>query len=247
MTSEAPTAVPLPGLEGYRFVGLRVDQRDTPFPWGEGVYHYQHWGSFHFDVARAQAKLLVLFDSLPGPFGLALPGVEKDAFQLGALGARTIWLTISRPVSDKVSFIFNSAMPAKLERVLLLEDESAALPWPPRKSGPKTWRKEQASFSTMGPTVDEGHWRMKLTLGFDKKELPAEFLVACDCPREELEVSEASDSPRGDGCLNELGHQPNSFIVIVRPSSLSNYDHIVLSLKGSKMFRIESVERLYRP
>ena len=62
-----------------------------------------------------------------------------------------------------------------------------------------------------------------------------------------MEVSEPSDSPRGDGCLIEPGREPSSFIVIVRPSSLCNYDHIVLSVKAPQLIRIESVERLFRP
>ena len=247
MISNLPTAIPLAGLEGYRFVTLQVEQLDSPFPFGEGVYHYQHWGSFRFDAARDRARLLVLFDSSPGSLSFALPGVEKDAFQLGDVSTRAIWLTVSRPVSEKVSFFFRSAMPAKLAQVLLLEDESAARPWPPPNPGAETWRKEHAAFSTIGPSVDEGRWRVKLTLEFDGKELPAEFLVACDCAREELEVLESSDSPRGDGSMIEPGREPNSFIVIVRPSSLSNYDHIVLNLMASTFFRIESVERLFRP
>ena len=243
MTSGSPTAIPLPGLAGYRFVALPVDQRDFPFPDGEG---YRHWGSFHLGVAHAPAKLVMVFDSPPGPCTLALPGVDSDAFQVGDLGLRVIWLTVSRPVSDKVSFVLKSNMPARLAQVLLLADESAALPWPPPKSAAETWRKEKARFSTIGPSVFGGRWGVKLTLEFDGKELPAEFLVACDCPREELDVAESSDSPPGAGCLIAPGREPNSFIVTVRPSSLSNYDHIVFSLRASKVFRVESVERLFR-
>ena len=244
MTPESPSAFPLPGLEGYAFLALQLDQRDGPY-YDDGSYH--QWGSFHLDVKRDSAKLLLVFDSLTGPLRLSLPGVETNAFQLGELGARVIWVSVSGPISGKVSFAFKSAMPAKLAQVLLLEDESAALPWPPPKPGAQTWRTEKAKFSTMGPSLDQGLWRVKLTIGFNARELPAEFLVTCDCPREELEVSESSDSPRGAGCLIQPGHQPTSFIVTVCPSSLCNYELIALRVKGSKIFRIQSVERVFRP
>ena len=128
MNSEPSTAVPLPGLEDYHFVPVQLDQRDRPVYDNEG---YHQWGSFCLDGRQAPVKVLLLFDSLTGPLRLNLPALEKDAFQLGELAARVIWLTISRPGLDKVSFFIRSAMPAKLAQVLLLKDESAALPWPP--------------------------------------------------------------------------------------------------------------------
>lgn len=244
MTFESPTAIPLPGLEDYHFVHVQFGQRERPVYDNEG---YHQWGSFRLTAASAPVKLLLLFDSLTGPLRLNLPQMEKDAFQLGELAARVIWVTIFRPGVEEVTFFFRSAMPAKLAQVLLLKDESAALPWPPAKPGSQGWRKEQARFSTMGPSADQGRWRVKLTIELDGKELPAEFLVVCDCPREDVEVTESSDSPRGAGCLIGPGDLPNSFVITVRPSSLCNYDHIALLVKAPKMFRIESVERLVRP
>ena len=243
MTPEPPTAVPLPGLEDYHFVPVQLDQRDRPVYDNEG---YHQWGSFRLEGRQAPAKVLLLFDSLTGPLGLNLPELEKDAFQLGELAARVIWLTIFRSGLDKVSLFFRSAMPAKLAQVLLLKDESAALPWPPPKLGAEGWRKEQARFSTMGPSADQGRWRVKLTIEFDGKELPAEFLVVCDHPREDLEVTESSDSPRGAGCLIGPGDIPNSFVITVRPSSLCNYDHIKVLVKAPTMFGVVSVERVFR-
>ena len=243
MASESSNNDSLPGLEGYRFLALQVDQRDQPV-YNDDAYH--QWGSFRVDTTQASVKLLLLFDSLTGPLRFSLPGVEKDAFQLGQLAARVIWLTISRPASDNVSFVFKSAMPAKLAQVLLLKDECAALPWPPPAAGAKMWLKENATFSTMGPSMVDGLWSVKLTIGFDGQELPAEFLLVCNCPREELEVSELSDSPRGAGCLIQPGPNPSSFIVTVRPSSATNYDQITLRLIAAKIFQVESVERLFR-
>ena len=244
MTSESSAAIILPGLEAYHFVRVEFGQREQPLYENEG---YHQWGSFHLDGRQAPAKVLLLFDSLPGPLGLNLPELEKDAYQLGEHSARVVWLTILRPGVEKVSFFFRSAMPANLAHVLLLKAEDAALPWPPPKPGAENWRTEPATFSTMGPSAHEGRWRVKLTIEIDGRNLPEEFLVHCDCPREDIEVAESSDSPRGAGCLIGPGQSPNSFIITVRPSSLCNYDHIELIVTAPRIFGVERVERLFRP
>ena len=244
MPQPSTTAAPVPGLEGYRFHPLPIEQRDEPM-YDDGIYH--QWGTFQLEAPRDPARLLLHFDSSTGPLGLNLTNVEKDAFQVGELTARVIWLTISNPVAGKVSFVFNSAMSAKLGQALLLGEESEALPWPPPRPGPETWRREKATFRTRGPTLAEGRWRVELTITFDNKTLQSEFLVTCDCPFEEMQVVESPDSPRGAGGLTAHGHEQNSFILIVRPSSLLNFDRIALRLLSSKGVRIASVERLFRP
>lgn len=244
MPSESSAANILPGLESYHFVNVPFGQREQPLYDNEG---YHQWGSFRLDGQPAPVKVLLLFDSLPGPLGLNLPELEKDAYQLGEHSARAVWLTILRPGVDKVSFFFKSAMPANVAQVLLLKAEDAALPWPPPKPGVESWRTEPAAFSKMGPSAHEGRWRVKLTIDIDGKNLPEEFLVLCDCPREEIEVTESSDSPRGAGCLIGPGQHPNSFVITVRPSSLCNYDHIGLIVTAPRIFGVERVERLLRP
>ncbi|MBI4167156.1 MAG: hypothetical protein HY508_15630, partial [Acidobacteria bacterium] len=217
MAPESPSAVPLPGLEGYLLLPVEFVQRDKPSYENGG---YWQFGSFRLDAGRVPVKLLLIFDSLPGPLGLNLPEMEKGSFEMGDLTAKVTWLTISTSVPEVVRFYFKSDMPANLAQVLLLKDESAGLPWPPPEPGTGTWLKEPAKFRTMGPTADQGRWRVKLTIEFDGKELPAEFRVVCDCPRESLEVTISPDSPRATGCLIGPGDMPNSFIVTVRPTSL---------------------------
>ena len=60
-------------------------------------------------------------------------------------------------------------------------------------------------------------------------------------------MAESSDSPRGAGCLIEPGPDAMSLIITVCPTSRVNYDHIVLQLTGVEAFRLEKVERLFRP
>jgi hypothetical protein len=243
--SPAPaTVVPLPGLEGYRFAELQMEQRDRPVPGDEG---YHHWGSVQLGAANPPVRLVVVFDSQPGPLQWAMPEIGKDNFEMGTLGTRIIWLTLPQLGSRKVSFIFKSAMSARLAQVLVASEESVALPWPPPRSAPDTWRREPAGFSVMGPSVREGRWSTHLKLEFDGKRLPAEFIIGCSCRWEELEALESSDSPRGAGCLIEAGPEANSFIVTVRPTSRVNYDHVSLRLSCSEAFRVEKVERLFRP
>jgi hypothetical protein len=241
--SPAPV-LPLPGLEGYGFAELQIEQRDRPFL-GDGRFH--HWGSFDRGDAKAPVRLIVVFDSQPGPLSWGLPEIGKDNFEMGDLGTRILWLTLPQPGARKVSFHFGSDMPARLAQVLVASDESAALPWPPPKPAPDTWRREPARFSVRGPSAAEGGWSMHLKLEFPDRQLPAEFLVGCSCRRDELEVMEASDSPRGAGCLAQPGPDGNSLIVSVRPTSRVNYDHISLRLMCHEPFRVEKVERLFRP
>lgn len=244
MSSPPLAVLPLPGLEGYRFAELQIEQRDRPVPGDEG---YHHWGSFHLRAANPPVRLVVVFDSQPGPLRWALPEIGKGNFEMGTLGTCIIWLTLPQPGARKVSFIFKSAMPARLAQVLVASEESAALPWPPSKPAPDTWRREPAGFSVMGPSVREGRWSTHLKLEFDGKQLPAEFIIGCSCGWEQLEVLESSDSPRGVGCLTEAAPEANSFIVTVRPTSSLNYDHVSLRLTCPETFRVEKVERLFRP
>lgn len=191
-------------------------------------------------------KLVVQFDSKPGPLRFALPGMEKGAFRIEEIDACALALTVLEPVPETLRFFLRSDMPANLAQVYQLERDCAALPWPPRMHASEPWRKEPAAFSVMGPAATDDGWSVKLTLRFNDRRLPAEFLVVCDCPCGEMSIVQAPDSPRGAGCLNEPGPTPNSILITVRPSSLSDYDHVALRLIARTVFRIESVERLFR-
>ena len=244
MSCSPAIVVPLPGVEGYRLVELELAQRERP-DISDGAY--VQWGAFQLVTTGAPARLLVIFDSKPGPLGWALPEMEKETYQLGVLGTRVIWLSLAQPISGAVKFRFKSAIPARIGQVLLATNDGSALPWPPPRPGPETWRREQAGFSATGPAEADGRWAARLTLEFDGKSLPSEFLVVCSCPRDGLEVVESSDSPRAADCLIEPGPDAMSLIITVCPTSRVNYDHIVLQLTGVEAFRLEKVERLFRP
>ena len=85
MSSPPATVVPLPGVEGYRLVELEIAQQERP-DISDGAYI--QWGAFQLVTTGAPARLLVIFDSKPGPLGWALPEMEKETYQLGVLGTR---------------------------------------------------------------------------------------------------------------------------------------------------------------
>jgi hypothetical protein len=151
-----------------------------------------------------------------------------------------------------VAFFLSTDMRVKVERVLLLREESWALPWPPPKPASPPLRREQAAvFRQMGPSSRDDGWGVELTIEFGQAsgmvERPLQFLITCNCPFDQIKIMEAEGSPRGAGLLSEPGDQPNNFIITVRPSSLAGYRSIVLLLVAPEMVRVASVHRLTPP
>ncbi len=251
MSADA-SSVQLPGLAGYQFTALPVEQRDIPMElMPEGRGRFGVLGSFTLTDSAAPVKLVVVLDSIPGPLRLGLPEVNPGSFEMGAVGQSTLWLTIHQRPEAKVGFLLTTYMRVKVGQVLLLSEQSSSQPWPPIEPGREAWIMQPVEFRQMVPASHPDGWSVKLTIEFGLTSgmvtQALEFLIACDCPFDQMKLLEAEDSPPGAGFLAQPGDQPNRFVVLVCPSSLVGYRHVVLRLIAPQRFRVESVQRLTRP